>query len=87
MCHKIGIWIYLWIDDNNLVEFFGKIFIAGVSFVAALSFLLYGGRLFYMLKHFPMESKGRRKKLHEFTSIIHFGLEKECALGRTWLKQ
>ncbi|GAU18376.1 hypothetical protein TSUD_202650 [Trifolium subterraneum] len=66
---QIGIWIYLWIDDNSVVEFFGKIFIAGVSFVAALGFLLYGGRLFCMLRHFPIESKGRRKKLHEVGSV------------------
>ncbi|KAI5414619.1 variant 2, E3 ubiquitin-protein ligase tom1 [Lathyrus oleraceus] len=31
-------------DDNSVVEFFGKTFVAGVSFVAALGFLLYGGR-------------------------------------------
>ncbi|KAI7746946.1 hypothetical protein M8C21_005919 [Ambrosia artemisiifolia] len=37
----------------------------GVSLFAALGFLLYGGRLFLMLKRFPVESKGRRKKLHE----------------------
>lgn len=66
---QICIWIYLWIDDNSVVEFFGKIFIGGVSFVAALGFLLYGGRLFCMLRHFPIESKGRRKKLHEVGSI------------------
>ncbi|XP_039689935.1 tobamovirus multiplication protein 1 isoform X2 [Medicago truncatula] len=66
---QICIWIYLWTDDNSVVEFFGKIFIGGVSFVAALGFLLYGGRLFCMLRHFPIESKGRRKKLHEVGSI------------------
>ncbi|KAJ8769886.1 hypothetical protein K2173_008968 [Erythroxylum novogranatense] len=38
---------------------------AGVSLVAALGFLLYGGRLFLMLQRFPVESKGRRKKLQE----------------------
>ncbi|KAK7843378.1 tobamovirus multiplication protein 1, partial [Quercus suber] len=36
-----------------------------VSIIAALGFLLYGGRLFFMLRRFPIESKGRRKKLHE----------------------
>ncbi|KAL3643337.1 E3 ubiquitin-protein ligase tom1 [Castilleja foliolosa] len=63
------IWVYLWIDDNSTVEFTGKIFIAVVSFVAALGFLLYGGRLFFMLRRFPIESKGRRKKLHEVGSV------------------
>ncbi|KAH6773809.1 tobamovirus multiplication 1 [Perilla frutescens var. hirtella] len=63
------IWVYLWIDDNSTAEFIGKIFIAVVSFVAALGFLLYGGRLFIMLRRFPIESKGRRKKLYEVGSV------------------
>ncbi|KAH7545765.1 hypothetical protein FEM48_Zijuj01G0128400 [Ziziphus jujuba var. spinosa] len=66
---QVCIWIYLWIDDNSVVEFIGKIFIAAVSFIAALGFLLYGGRLFFMLRRFPIESKGRRKKLHEVGSV------------------
>ncbi|KAL5545531.1 hypothetical protein UlMin_005218 [Ulmus minor] len=57
--NKVCIWIYLWINDNTVVEFVGKIFIADhsfsqiitfsplfnpiVSFLAALGFLLYGG--------------------------------------------
>ncbi|CAL9775452.1 tobamovirus multiplication protein 1-like [Musa acuminata AAA Group] len=63
------IWIYLWINDSNIIELIGKIFIAAVSFIAALGFLLYGGRLFLMLRRFPIESKGRRKKLHEVGSV------------------
>ncbi|EXB88430.1 hypothetical protein L484_012869 [Morus notabilis] len=66
---QVCIWIYLWINDNSAVEFIGKIFIAVVSFLAALGFLLYGGRLFFMLRRFPIESKGRRKKLHEVGSV------------------
>ncbi|XP_027331037.1 tobamovirus multiplication protein 1-like [Abrus precatorius] len=66
---QVCIWIYLWIDENSVVEFIGKIFIAVVSFLAALGFLLYGGRLFFMLRRFPIESKGRRKKLYEVGSV------------------
>ncbi|CAA2954712.1 tobamovirus multiplication 1 [Olea europaea subsp. europaea] len=66
---QVCIWVYLWIDDNSAVEFLGKIFMAVVSFIAALGFLLYGGRLFFMLRRFPIESKGRRKKLHEVGSV------------------
>ncbi|PWA89663.1 importin-beta domain, Armadillo-type fold protein [Artemisia annua] len=66
---QAGIWMYLWIDDSSMVQFVGKIFIAVVSFMAALGFLLYGGRLFSMLQRFPIESKGRRKKLHEVGSV------------------
>jgi len=32
---------------------------------AAAGFIFYGGRLFVMLRRFPLESKGRRKKLQE----------------------
>nr|KJB57718.1 hypothetical protein B456_009G177100 [Gossypium raimondii] len=67
--HQVCVWVYLWIDDNSVVDFIGKIFIAVVSFIAALGFLLYGGRLFFMLRRFPIESKGRRKKLHEVGSV------------------
>nr|KYP58194.1 hypothetical protein KK1_004487 [Cajanus cajan] len=66
---QVCIWIYLWIDDNSVVQFIGKIFIAVVSFMAALGFLIYGGRLFFMLRRFPIESKGRRKKLNEVGSV------------------
>ncbi|WVZ11537.1 hypothetical protein V8G54_016067 [Vigna mungo] len=66
---QVCIWIYLWIDDNSAVEFIGEIFIAVVSFMAALGFLIYGGRLFFMLRRFPIESKGRRKKLNEVGSV------------------
>ncbi|KAK6133378.1 hypothetical protein DH2020_032888 [Rehmannia glutinosa] len=66
---QICIWVYLGINDNSVAEFIGKIFIAVVSFIAALGFLLYGGRLFFMLRRFPIESKGRRKKLHEVGSV------------------
>lgn len=62
---QICIWILLWWSKSPLVEILSKIFFAGVSFFAALGFLLYGGRLFLMLRRFPIESKGRRKKLQE----------------------
>lgn len=66
---QAGIWLYLWFNDNSAVDLIGKNFIAVVSFVAALGFLIYGGRLFIMLRRFPIESKGRRKKLHEVGSV------------------
>uniref|UniRef100_A0A0D6R0D3 THH1/TOM1/TOM3 domain-containing protein n=1 Tax=Araucaria cunninghamii TaxID=56994 RepID=A0A0D6R0D3_ARACU len=62
---QICIWTYLWWSSSMVVEIISKIFFAGVSFFAALGFLLYGGRLFLMLRRFPIESKGRRKKLQE----------------------
>ncbi|KAG8365407.1 hypothetical protein BUALT_Bualt18G0101600 [Buddleja alternifolia] len=66
---QVCIWVYLWIDDSSFAQFIGKIFIAVVSCIAALGFLLYGGGLFFMLRRFPIESKGRRKKLHEVGSV------------------
>ncbi|KAK6946880.1 THH1/TOM1/TOM3 domain [Dillenia turbinata] len=81
---QVIIWIYLWIDDNSVVESIGDIFIAVISIGAAVGFLLYGGRqvllhcdiawelgkkLFFMLRRFPIESKGRRKKLNEVGSV------------------
>ena len=36
-----------------------------ISLVAAFGFMLYGGRLFLMLRSFPIDSRGRRKKIQE----------------------
>ncbi|VAH30811.1 unnamed protein product [Triticum turgidum subsp. durum] len=62
---QICIWVYLGINDNALVELVSKIFIVSVSAVALLGFAVYGGRLFVLLRRFPIESKGRKKKLYE----------------------
>ncbi|KAL5721568.1 Tobamovirus multiplication protein 3 [Ranunculus cassubicifolius] len=62
---QIVMWLVLWWKPIPLVLTLSKLFFAGVSLFAALGFLLYGGRLFLMLQRFPVESKGRRKKLQE----------------------
>jgi hypothetical protein len=62
---QIALWLVSWWKPIRLVVILSKIFFAGVSLFAALGFLLYGGRLFLMLQRFPVESKGRRKKLQE----------------------
>ncbi|KAJ4974461.1 hypothetical protein NE237_007635 [Protea cynaroides] len=62
---QIVFWLILWWKPTHIVLVLSKIFFAGVSLFAALGFLLYGGRLFLMLQRFPVESKGRRKKLQE----------------------
>uniref|UniRef100_A0A0D3BI90 THH1/TOM1/TOM3 domain-containing protein n=1 Tax=Brassica oleracea var. oleracea TaxID=109376 RepID=A0A0D3BI90_BRAOL len=67
---QVVIWVFIWVNDNSTVELVGKIFMSVVSFIAALGFLLYGGRLFIMLIRFPIESKGRRKKLHEVVTVL-----------------
>ncbi|XP_059649837.1 tobamovirus multiplication protein 3 [Cornus florida] len=62
---QIVMWLILWWKPIPILIILSKIFFAGVSLFAALGFLLYGGRLFLMLQRFPVESKGRRKKLQE----------------------
>uniref|UniRef100_A0A0D3FKH1 THH1/TOM1/TOM3 domain-containing protein n=1 Tax=Oryza barthii TaxID=65489 RepID=A0A0D3FKH1_9ORYZ len=66
---QVCIWIYLGTNDSPLLEPVSKIFISVVSFLALLGFLIYGGRLFFMLRRFPIESKGRRKKLYEVGTV------------------
>lgn len=43
---------------------------AGVFLAAAGGFVYSGGRLFLMLKRFPIESRGRRKKLREVGAVM-----------------
>ncbi|KAK4261647.1 hypothetical protein QN277_004612 [Acacia crassicarpa] len=62
---QIALWLILWWKPIKVLVVLSKMFFAGVSLFAALGFLLYGGRLFLMLQRFPVESKGRRKKLQE----------------------
>eukprot|EP00252_Welwitschia_mirabilis_P010463 TRINITY_DN2373_c0_g1_i4.p1 TRINITY_DN2373_c0_g1~~TRINITY_DN2373_c0_g1_i4.p1 ORF type:complete len:180 (-),score=19.94 TRINITY_DN2373_c0_g1_i4:332-871(-) len=71
---QICVWIYLGIIDNRVSEAVARLFFAVVSLFAALGFVVYGGRLFCMLRRFPIESKGRRKKLNEvgFVTAICF---------------
>ncbi|KAL9236625.1 hypothetical protein vseg_011269 [Gypsophila vaccaria] len=66
---QIGIWIFLWLDDSRTVDSSARIFVAAVSLVAAIGFLVYGGRLFVMLRQYPIESRGRTKKLYEVGSV------------------
>ncbi|XP_014520866.1 tobamovirus multiplication protein 3 [Vigna radiata var. radiata] len=62
---QITLWLILWWKPIDALLILSKMFFAGVSLFAAIGFLLYGGRLFLMLQRFPVESKGRRKKLQE----------------------
>lgn len=71
---QIIIWVYEWLSYNAVSLAVARLFFAVASFFAALGFLVYGGRLFLMLRRFPLESKGRRKKLREvgFVTAICF---------------
>ncbi|GAQ91786.1 tobamovirus multiplication protein [Klebsormidium nitens] len=70
------IWVVMYLEPglHREIDMAAKLFFAVVSLAAASGFLLYGGRLFLMLRRFPIESKGRRKKLREvgFVTAICF---------------
>ncbi|XP_072989847.1 tobamovirus multiplication protein 1-like [Typha latifolia] len=66
---QICIWIYLQSNPRPVAVEVAKLFLAAVSFSAAMGFLIYGGRLFFMLRSFPIESNGRRKKLNEVSLV------------------
>jgi Protein of unknown function (DUF1084) len=66
---QVALWMFCSAAKTEAAMYVGRelsgVFIAGVSAAAAASFLLYGGRLFLMLRRFPIESRGRQKKLRE----------------------
>ncbi|KXG40316.1 hypothetical protein SORBI_3001G528400 [Sorghum bicolor] len=77
---QILLWLLMWWKPVPAVVILSKMLFAATSLFAAFGFLLYGGRLFLMLQRFPVESKGRRKKLNEvgYVTAICFG----CFLTR-----
>ncbi|KAL6658047.1 hypothetical protein ACP70R_004294 [Stipagrostis hirtigluma subsp. patula] len=77
---QVCIWVYVGLNDNPLVELVSKVFVSVVSFIALVGFSIYGGRLFLMLRRFPIESKGRRKKLYEVGTVT--GICVTCFLIR-----
>jgi len=65
--------------QHQITSIASTAFEASVQFAAAMSFIVYGSLLFSMLYRFPIESKGRQKKLREVGSVavvcsITFGL-------------
>ncbi|KAH7307393.1 hypothetical protein KP509_22G056900 [Ceratopteris richardii] len=71
---QLCIWLAEWITMNGASGITAELFIAVIALGAALSFLIYGGRLFLELRRFPIESKGRQRKLREvgFVTAICF---------------
>ncbi|CAL0311959.1 unnamed protein product [Lupinus luteus] len=67
--HQAIIWICMSVSRTDAGVEAAKLFLAVISFCAALGFLLYGGRLFFLLRRFPIESRGRQKKLYEVGSV------------------
>ena len=68
-CVQAALWVFCSVGSEGSGGQLGKelsgCFLAFVSAAAAFAFLLYGGRLWLMLRRFPIESRGRRKKLRE----------------------
>lgn len=64
---QVGLWVFVSMTGKSerLGQQITGCFLAVVSAGAAAGFVLYGGRLFLMLRRFPIESRGRRKKLRE----------------------
>ncbi|KAK4564029.1 hypothetical protein RGQ29_006214 [Quercus rubra] len=62
---QVCIWIFIRSSRSPVAVETAKLFFSVISFSVALGFLIYGGRLFVMLRHFPIESRGRQKKLYE----------------------
>ncbi|KAJ1402238.1 hypothetical protein SESBI_28133 [Sesbania bispinosa] len=60
---QVCLWIYMSVSKTATGIEAAKLFIAVTSFCAALGFLLYGGR------RFPIESRGRQKKLYEVGAV------------------
>ncbi|KAL9329165.1 hypothetical protein ACSQ67_004168 [Phaseolus vulgaris] len=67
--HQICLWIYMSASKNATGFEAAELFLSVISFFASLGFLLYGGRLFFLLRRFPIESRGRQKKLYEVGSV------------------
>ncbi|KAE8721801.1 Tobamovirus multiplication protein 1 [Hibiscus syriacus] len=59
------LWISVRLSKSYLTGEISKLFVSVISFFAALGFMIYGGSLFFMLRRFPIESRGRQKKLFE----------------------
>ncbi|WOL19933.1 tobamovirus multiplication protein 1-like [Canna indica] len=80
---QICIWAYVQMGPRQVSVEVAKLFLSVVSFFAAMGFVIYGGRLFLMLRRFPIESKGRQKKLNEVGSVT--GICCTCFLIRCFV--
>ncbi|XP_057976571.1 tobamovirus multiplication protein 1-like isoform X3 [Malania oleifera] len=62
---QVCIWIAIRLSQSTISVQVAKVFLSVISFCAALGFIVHGGRLFDLLRRFPIESRGRQKKLNE----------------------
>eukprot|EP01026_Neomeris_dumetosa_P066301 TRINITY_DN6405_c0_g1_i4.p2 TRINITY_DN6405_c0_g1~~TRINITY_DN6405_c0_g1_i4.p2 ORF type:complete len:229 (-),score=15.15 TRINITY_DN6405_c0_g1_i4:348-1034(-) len=57
------------IFDIEAVNKFNSVWMVFIFALASVGFLVYGGRLFLMLSRFPLESKGRKRKVREVGAV------------------
>ncbi|KAF5448498.1 hypothetical protein F2P56_029026 [Juglans regia] len=81
--HQVFIWIFIRLSRSPVSVKAAKLFFSVMSFSVALGFLIYGGRLFFMLRRFPIESRGRQKKLYEVGCVT--GICCACFLIRCFV--
>lgn len=86
---QVGLWVVFSTaeGETQLGKELTGCFLAFVSAAAAFGFIIYGGRLFLMLRRFPIESRGRRKKLREVglvTSICATCFLFRCVCVSSW---
>lgn len=80
---QVCIWISVALSRSPVAVELAKIFLSIISLCAAVAFLIYGGRLFVMLRCFPIESRGRQKKLYEVGCVT--GICCSCFLIRCFV--
>ncbi|KAF5448496.1 hypothetical protein F2P56_029024 [Juglans regia] len=80
---QVFIWIFIRLSRSPVSVKAAKLFFSVMSFSVALGFLIYGGRLFFMLRRFPIESRGRQKKLYEVGCVT--GICCACFLIRCFV--
>jgi hypothetical protein len=63
----IAFWVLLFFlpKDILMLDVACNLYYCLIYLGAAIGFVLYGGRLYLMLKQFPIESSGRQNKLRE----------------------
>eukprot|EP01116_Phalansterium_solitarium_P011370 TRINITY_DN27024_c0_g1_i1.p1 TRINITY_DN27024_c0_g1~~TRINITY_DN27024_c0_g1_i1.p1 ORF type:complete len:312 (+),score=44.48 TRINITY_DN27024_c0_g1_i1:75-1010(+) len=63
----VGWWLALIFvpSQRYYIDLGGNAFTAAIYVGASIGFIVYGGRLFIMLRRFPIDSAGRRSKLRE----------------------
>lgn len=68
---QILFWILLFCLDkyNQQISIAENMFFCCISLLASLGFVFYGGRLYLLLKNFPLDTAGRASKLREVGSV------------------